>query len=87
MDTYVRRARKLVREGAELEEQILEVEKAIKKEREEKDKKKGSTEGMVSVVVMAKREMEAEFKLTYSKLPMSLHAPYIYGIFNCFLEL
>lgn len=66
LDTYVRRARKLVKEGAELDEQILEVENEIKKEIEARDKKKGSTGGMVSVVVMAKKEVDADFKLTYS---------------------
>lgn len=66
VDTYVKRVRKLVKESAELAEQIQEIEKEIYKETGERDKRKGSMDGMVSIVIMAKRDLEAEFKLTYS---------------------
>lgn len=68
LDTYVRRARKLVKEGADLQEQIQEIDKEIREEREERSKRKGSMDGMVSIVLMAKREIEAEFKLSYSEI-------------------
>ncbi|EIM92171.1 uncharacterized protein STEHIDRAFT_46411 [Stereum hirsutum FP-91666 SS1] len=65
LDTYVKRARKLVQEGAELQEQIQKIEQKIQKERDERNKRKGSMDGTVNIVVMAKRQTEAEFKLTY----------------------
>lgn len=67
LDTYVKRMRKLVQEAAELQEQIQEIDKEIRKEKEERSMRKGSAEGVVSIVVMSKREMEAEFKLIYSR--------------------
>lgn len=74
LDTYVKRSRKFVQEGAELQEQIQVIDEEIKKEMEERSMRKGSVEGMVSIVVMAKREMEAEFKLTYSRTRLiSIH--------------
>lgn len=73
MDSYEKRARRLVKETVELDEKLAKIDLEIKthrenadQQRQERSKKKGSTDGTVSAVVTAKSDVEAELKLTYS---------------------
>ncbi|THH11349.1 hypothetical protein EW146_g8074 [Bondarzewia mesenterica] len=62
---YIERMRALVKVGAELDEQILQLSRQIEKETTEGSIKQGKTNGEVTVVVMAKEAAEVELKLIY----------------------
>ena len=65
LDTYMTRARALIKTGAGLDEQILLLKREIRALTLEQLAKQGRAEGLVTVIVMAKAAADVELKLTY----------------------
>ena len=65
LDTYMTRARALIKTGAGLDEQILLLKREIRALTLEQLSKQGSAEGLVTVIVMAEAAADVELKLTY----------------------
>ena len=65
LDTYMTRARALVKAGADFDEQILLLDREIRNLTLEQSAKQGRAEGLVTVIVIAQAATDIELKLTY----------------------
>ncbi|ETW76100.1 hypothetical protein HETIRDRAFT_430490 [Heterobasidion irregulare TC 32-1] len=65
LDTYMTRARALIKTGTGLDEHILLMKREIRALTLEQSAKQGRAEGLVTVIVMAQAATDVELKLTY----------------------
>jgi cell division septum initiation protein DivIVA len=67
LESFIKNGRKNLKEVRELEEQIVELDRKIAKQREQQQERVGSTDGKVVVTISASTAGPVDLKLTYSK--------------------
>jgi len=74
LDSFVGQGRKNLEAVTSLGEKIVEIQRQIEKETDKLAAKKGSANGEVTVVIVAKENNTVELKLTYSVSPSYINS-------------